>query len=105
MGVCAALDVSVPAVVVAVVKELMANIPRLAVVALYRVAVAAEKYTIAVPAVTYQEHGHQEHNAAYGARFPFQKKSRQVQHHEHDVGLQERGVQRFRYEQHGYQPL
>lgn len=77
----------------------------LAVVALHRVAVAAEEYAITVSAVAYQEHGHQEHDAAYGARLAFQEEPGQVQHHEHDVRLQQRGVQRFRYEQHGDQPL
>jgi hypothetical protein len=43
---------------------------RLAVVTLHGIAVAAEEYTIAVAAVTYQEHGYQKHYAAYGARFP-----------------------------------
>lgn len=77
----------------------------LAVVALHRVAVAAVEYAVAVAAVTDEEHGHQEHDAAYGARLPFQEEPGQVQHHEHDVGLQQRRVQGLRYEQHGYQPL
>lgn len=78
---------------------------RLAVVALHRVAVTAEEYAIAVAAVADQEHGDQEHYAAYGARLAFQKEAGQVEHHEHDVRLQQRWVQRFRDEQHGYQPL
>lgn len=77
----------------------------LTVVALHGIAVAAEEYTIAVAAVTYQEYGHQEHYAAYGAGFPLQEEPGQVEHHEHDVRLQQRGVQRFWYEQDGYQPL
>lgn len=77
----------------------------LAVVALHRVAVAAEEYAIAVAAVADEEHGHQEHDAAYGARFAFQEEAGQVQHHEHDVRLEQRRVERFRDEQHGYQPL
>lgn len=83
----------------------MMRMSRLTVVALNRIAVAAEEYAVTVPAVTYQEHGHQEYYAAYGARLTFQEKSGQVQHHEHDVGLQQRGVQGLRYEQDGYQPL
>lgn len=78
---------------------------RLAVVALHGVAVTAEEYAIAVAAVANQEHGDQEHYAAYGARLALQKEAGQVEHHEHDVRLQQRRVQRFRNEQHGYQPL
>lgn len=64
------------------------RMPHLTIVTLNRIAVAAEEYAVTIAAVTYQEHGYQEHYAAYGARLTFEEKASKVQHHEHDVGLQ-----------------
>lgn len=61
---------------------------RLTIITLYRVAVVAEKYTVAIAAIADQEHRDQEHYTAYGTWFPFQEKTSQVQYHKHYVRLQ-----------------
>ncbi len=70
-----------------------------------RLIVTRPENAISHTAVANQEQRCQEHQTANCARFSFQEKAEQVQHHEHRVIVQQSWVQRLRDEQNWNQPL
>lgn len=77
----------------------------LAVVASHCVAVCAPEQTVTNATVADEEDRSKKHKAADSARLAFEEEPDQIECHEHDMGLQQRWINGFRYEQYRNQPL
>ena len=75
------------------------------VLAAVRIAHVIPEDAVAKATVTYQEHGRHEDEAADGAGLALQEEADHVEQHEHDVGVEQRGVQRLGDQQDGDEPL
>jgi len=77
----------------------------LTVVASYCVTICAPEQAIAYSTVADKEDSGEEHETTDGAGLAFQEESNQIKCHEHDMGLQQRRINGFRYQEHRNQPL